>query len=334
MAYSPYAPVRRRQPRRWLLTILIGLIIVAIIVAAVRRRSEAREVADYLAVAHDVATVEADTADELETIFATITDIERPEVMRRLGNLQAASQAAAETLAGTAVPAAAGETNGYLVAAVSSWNSALDLVDDAIILVLDEPAEAGGTDRLQESFDYLRIGDLAYERFLESAGNLDDAVPVGDLDVVAFVGGDRAAVFDPPLVTLRLNSVYKLGELHDVAVTALTDPEPLGERNNVPVVPHAEHFIVQAVVANKGNEPEQQVSVNLELIPTGSDERGVTIKQTVAELQPGQARTLVFDTLALQPGGLYELVVTTGVDKDADQGNDEWRMVFYQNENS
>ncbi len=334
MAYSPYPPVRRQQRRRWLSALLIGLIIVAILVLAVRRRSEARGVADYLAVAHDVATTEAETASELETMFATITDIERPEVMRRLEALRASSEAAAEELALVAVPAVAGETNGYLVAAVSSWNSAIDILDDAIILILDEPAEAGGTDLLQESFDYLRIGDLSYERFLESAGNLDDAVPVGELDVVAFAGGDRAGLFDAPLVALRLNSVYKLGELHDVAVTALTDPEPLGERNNVPVVPHAEQFIVQAVVANKGNEPEQQVSVDLELIPTGSEEGSVTIRQTVAELQPGQARTLVFDTLDLQPGGLYELVLTTGVDKDEDPENDSWRMVFYQNESA
>ena len=332
MAYSPYPPVRRQQRRRWLLALLIGFIIVAIVVLAVRRRSEARGVADYLAVAHDVATTEAETA--AETMFAAITDIERPEVMRRLEELRASSEAAAETLALAVVPAAAGETNGYLVAAVSSWNSAIDILDDAIILILDEPAEAGGTDRLQESFDYLRIGDLAYAQFLESAGSLDDAVPIGDLDVVAFAGGDKASLFDAPLVALRLNSVYKLGELHDVAVTALTDPEPLGERHGVPVVPHAEQFIVQAVIANKGNEPEQWVTVNLELIPTVSDEPSITVKQTVAELQPGQARTLVFDTLELQPGGLYELVLTTGVDKDEDPENDSWRMVFYQNESA
>jgi len=313
---------------------LIGLIIVSVIVLVVRRRSEARDVADYLAVAHDVATTEAETASDLETLFATITEVERPEVIRRLGDITETSREAAQTLADTDVPPAAGEANGYLVAAVGSWNSALDILDDAIILVLDEPAEAGGADRLQESFDHLRIGDLAYEQFLRAAASLDDAVPVGDLDVVAFTGGSRAAVFDAPLVALRLNSVYKLGELHDITVTALTDPEPLGERNNVPVVPHAEKFIVQAVVANKGNEPEYQVSVDLELIPNNADERHVVIRQTVAELQPGQARSLVFDTLELQPDGLYEVVVSVRVDKDEDSENDEWRMVFYQNKST
>ncbi|MGB5531472.1 MAG: hypothetical protein WBN71_00050, partial [Acidimicrobiia bacterium] len=132
----------------------------------------------------------------------------------------------------------------------------------------------------------------------------------------------------------RLTSVFKLGELHDVSVTAITEPEPLGERDNVPVVPHSEQFVVQAVVANQGNEPEQHVSVDLELIPTDSSEPRAVVRQTVANLAPGQAKTLVFDTLELQPGGLYELVVTTGVDKDDDPGNDSWRMVFYRNDNA
>jgi hypothetical protein len=334
MAYPSYAPIRRQRRRRWLLAILIALIIVAIVALAVSRRTEARGVADYLAVAEQVAAEQAEAADALETMLLTITDIQRPEVMRSLEELRISSETSAETLAAAQVPAAAGEANGYLVAAVGSWNRALNLLDDAIILVLDEPAEAGGTDQLELSFDFLRIGDVAYGQFLDAVEGLDDAIPVGDIEVVAFTGSERAVAYDAQLVTLKLTSVYKLGELHDVSVTAITEPEPLGERDNVPVVPQSEQFIVQAVVANQGNEPEQHVSVDLELIPTDSSEGRVAVKQTVANLAPGQAKTLVFDTLELEPGGLYELVVTTGVDKDDDPENDSWRMVFYRNENA
>ncbi len=334
MAYPSSAPVRRQRRRRWLLTLLVALIIISIVVVAVRRRTDARSIADYLAVAQQVATDQAETAEDLEALFVTVTDVERPEVMRRLEVMRVSSVDAAETLAGTDVPLAAGEAHGYLVAAVGSWNSALDLLDDAIVLVLDGSAEAGGTELLEKAFDFLRLGDLAYSQFLSAADGLDDAVPVGDIEVVAFSSEERSIVYDAQIVTLRLNSVYKLGELHDIAVTAITDPEPLGERHNVPVVPNSEQFIVQAVVANQGNAPEHQVSVDLELIPTDDSEERVTIKQTVADLEPGQARTLVFDTLELQPGGLYELVITAEVDKDEDSENDAWRMVFYLNENT
>ena len=310
MAYPSYAPVRRQRRRRWLLAILIALIIVAIVVLAVRRRTEARGVADYLAVAQEVAHEQAATANALESMLLAITDIQRPEVMRSLEALRVSSEASAETLSTVQVPTAAGEAHGYLVAAVGSWNRGLALLDDSIILVLDEPAEAGGTDQLQVSFDFLRIGDLAYTQFLEATESLDDSIAVGDIEVVAFTGEERAVAYDAQFVTLRLTSVFKLGELHDVSVTAVTQPEPLGERNNVPV------------------------TVDLELIPTGSSESPVAVKQTVANLEPGQAKTLVFDTLELQPGGLYELVVTTGVDKDDDPENDSWRMVFYRNENA
>ena len=334
MAYPSYTPVRQQRRRRWLLTLLVALILIAIVVFAVRRRSDARGIADYLAVAQLVATEQAETADDLETLFVTVTDVERPEVMRRLEALRVSSEGTVETLSATAVPLDAGEAHGYLVAAAGSWTNAIELLDDAIVLVLDGSAEAGGTELLEEAFDFLRLGDLAYAQFLAAADGLDDAVPVGDIAVVAFSGDDRSIEYDAQVVTLRLNSVYKLGELHDVAVTATTDPEPLGERNNVPVVPHSEQFIVQAVVANKGNEPEKLVSVDLALIPTDGSEGRTEVRQTVANLEPGQARTLVFDTLELNPGGLYELVITTQVDKDEDSENDEWRMVFYQNENT
>ena len=334
MAYPSYTPVRQQRRRRWLLTLLVALIIISVVVFAVRRRSDARGIADYLSVAQQVATEQAETADDLETLFVTVTDVERPEVMRRLEVLRVSTEDAVEILAVTEVPLDAGEAHGYLVAATGSWNNAVELLDDAIVLVLDGSAEAGGTELLEEAFDFLRLGDLAYSQFLAAADGLDDAVPVGDIAAVAFSGDDRSIEYDAQIVTLRLNSVYKLGELHDIAVTAITDPEPLGERNNVPVVPHSEQFIVQAVVANQGNEPESLVSVDLALIPTDGSEARVEVRQTVANLEPGQARTLVFDTLKLQPGGLYELVITAEVDKDEDSENDEWRMVFYQNENT
>ncbi len=334
MAYPSYTPVRQQRRRRWLLVLLVALIIITIVVLAVRRRSDARDIADYLAVAQQVATEQAETADDLETLFVTVTDVERPEVMRRLEALRVSSDNGVEALSSANVPVAAAEAHGYLVAAAGSWTSGIELLDDAIVLVLDGSAEAGGTELLEESFDFLRLGDLAYTQFLAAADGLDEAVPVGDIAVVSFSNEDRSIEYDAQIVTLRLTSVYKLGELHDVAITAITDPKPLGERNNVPVVPHSEQFIVQAVVANQGNEPEHQVSVDLALIPTDGSEGRIDVRQTVADLEPGQARTLVFDTLALQPGGLYELVITAEVDKDEDTENDEWRMVFYQNENT
>ena len=68
--------------------------------------------------AQEVAAQQAETADALETMLLTITDVQRPEVMRSLGELRMSTEASAETLAAAQVPVAAGEANGYLVAAV------------------------------------------------------------------------------------------------------------------------------------------------------------------------------------------------------------------------
>jgi len=63
--------------------------------------------------------------------------------------------------------------------------------------------------------------------------------------------------------------------------------------------------------------------------------RWAQLQQTPAEaVDRGVFGFLLMNLLELEPGGLYELVVTTGVDKDDDAGNDSWRMVFFRNENA
>jgi hypothetical protein len=223
--------------------------------------------------------------------------------------------------------------HGYLLVATKSWNGAVTALDDSIVQILDEPKEAGGDVALQRAFAQLAVGDLAYAEFLTAAGLVDTDLASHDFKPVAFASVADSVALDPSDIAVRLRSTYKLGERRDVSVTALTEPEPIGDRNSVPLVPHSEEFSVQAVVANEGNETEDQVSVVLDLVPSDGGDDATTISQTVAALEPGQARTLVFDAIELRPGGLYELIISATVENDADVENDAWRMVFYRNEN-
>ena len=333
MVYPINAIERRRRRRRWLLAILVALIGVSAIVLAVRYRTEERGVADYLAVAEEVALTEAQAAADLEAMFSSLSDIDRPEVLHRLENLAAITSDAAATLGDAEVVPAAAEVHGYLLVAAKSWNNAVQGLDEAIVQVLDEAEEGGGDVAFQDAFDLLAVGDVAYAEFLDAVDRVEDELVTRDFDMVAFADAGHAVASDPEAIAVRLRSTYKLGERRDVSVTALTDPEPVGDRNNVPLVPHSATFSVQAVVANEGNEVEEQVAVVLDLVPSDGGDDATTIRQTLAALEPGQARTLVFDSITLRPGGLYELVVSTTVDDDADVDNDSWRMVFYRNEN-
>ena len=112
----------------------------------------------------------------------------------------------------------------------------------------------------------------------------------------------------------------------------MTDPEPFGELNNVPIVPDSENFVVQTVVANEGNETEELVSVRLNLVTADGSEPTVSVTQTIATLEPGEARTFIFDGLVLRGGALYELVIVAVTAEDDSPDDNAWRMVFYRNE--
>lgn len=333
MVYPIKAIERRRRRRRWLLIILSALIVVSAIVLAVRYRTEERGVADYLAVAEEVALTEAQAATDLEAMFSSLSSIDRPEVLHRLETLAAVTAGATETLANVDVAPAAAEVHGYLLVAAKSWDQAVQSLDDAIVQVLDEAAEGGGDDALHDAFDRMAVGDVAYAEFLDAVGRVDEDLVTREFDAVAFSGVGASVASDPAAIAVRLRSTYRLGERRDVSVTAMTVPEPVGDRNNVPLVPHSETFAVQAVVANEGNETEEHVLVVLDLVPSDGGDDGTSVRQTVAALEPGQARTLVFDSIALRPGGLYELVISTSIENDEDADNDSWRLVFYRNEN-
>ena len=73
--------------------------------------------------------------------------------------------------------------------------------------------------------------------------------------------------------------------------------------------------------------------MTLDLIPTDTELQPVTIIQTIATLEPGEAKTCIFDGLVLHGGALYELVITASTADDISLDDNAWRMVFYRNEN-
>ena len=332
MAYSLFSPVRRSRRRRWLAALLVVVVLVTAVVFTVRYRTEARGVADYLAVTEGAVELQAQAATELGAAFADLSTVDRPDLLRRLTAMHAATAEAAVAIDEVAVPSSAAEAHGYLVVATRSWEQALGALDEAVVAVVDGSEEDAGAP-LADALVLLRVGDVAYAEFLARVDDFDSGIAEGDFTPIAFVPRDGPVRFEPSTIENRLTTTYQLGSKHNISVTAVTDPAPIGERNNVPIVPDSEQFVVQAVVANEGNETEELVSVTLDLIPTDVDARPVTITQTVASLDPGEAKTCIFDGLVLHGGALYELIIRASSAEDDSTDDNAWRMVFYRNEN-
>ena len=334
MAYPSLASSRRTKRRRRLLIALLILIALLAVVLAVRHRTDRRNVADYLAVAKEVAEAEAQIAVGLEDLLSSLHAVDRPEALTRLSMLAESAQESQTTLAALAVPEPVSEAHGYLFVAASSWSDAVGMLDEAFVAVLDSEEDTTGMNMLEEAFDLLRVGDVAYGRFAESIAGLDPDLVTREYPPVLFVAVDNPDLFGAQHVALRLQGVFELGERHDIAVTAAPEPAPVGERNSIPLVPFSETFAIQAVVSNQGNLTEERIVVAMELVPSDNGDDGISSQRVISGLDPGEATTLLFDSIVLRPGGLYEVALTATIAEDVNSDNDVWNLVFQLNENT
>lgn len=125
-------------------------------------------------------------------------------------------------------------------------------------------------------------------------------------------------------VTALRNS-KNLAPVHDLAVlVAVPEPGPVGkEPGGILVLAQVPAVHLQLVVANQGNQPEQNVPVTVSTQPfDGSppDQRRVTV-----DLEPGQRRVL--DVLDLKPppvGATFAIIVRVGAAPDSNPVDDEF----------
>ena len=313
--------------------VLMIAVVLGAVALAVRYRTERRIAGDYLAVAKDVSDAEALLASRLEDVFNSISDLERPDLLQRLEALSDESEALVVQLGEAEATASTSEANGFLTVAATSWSRGLGAVNTAVLQILDEPETSrNGDEALALAFNELRLGDLAYGGFLSSVGEMDpDAVSL-EYQVFGFTAPPRDEVYDAVIVANRMRVILKLDVKHDVAITGMTEPAPLGENNGFPVVPDSEAFGVQIVVTNNGNLPEEQILVQLFLDPRDQDEETLDIQSLVPFLEAGEAKTVFFEDLPTLAGSLYELRVTVTISEDeADLTNNVWEIVFYRN---
>jgi len=126
------------------------------------------------------------------------------------------------------------------------------------------------------------------------------------------------------LVTALRNS-KNLAPVHDLAVlVAGPEPGPVGkEAGGVLVLAQIPVIRLQVVVANQGNQFEQNVPVIASTQPF--DGSPSTPQRVVVDLQPGQRRAL--DTLSLVPppvGVTFAIIVRVGATPDSKPVDDEF----------
>jgi len=339
MAYPSLAPSRRsydsRRRRRRLILFMILALAVALIALAVRYRTDERRASDYMAQATQIAQNEAGLAASLTAMLTALGGLERQDLLNQIDSLGSQVAGDVQLLAAQEVPASVAEANGYLTVALGAWRDAMTSLDDAVLLILDSVDEDPvGESALTGVFDLLRVGDLAYQGFLDARSRIEGDVAAGSIPDVDYVGPGVANLYDGVVIATRLRATRQLGGRHDISITARTVPEPLGTSNGRPVVPASDTFEVLVVVTNEGNLIEESIRVALELGLSSGDDAPTLREQLILSLDAGEARTVEFADLDLVPGELYNLQITASITQDADPLNNVFELVFFRNQDA
>ena len=325
-----YHEVRRRRRRR-VLAAAVGLLVILGVAYGVTRWQSDRQVSrEYLDQALDFAHGEAELAGRLADLVDRLEQIGRPGMVTILDELQES------TISLTAGLREAGEPPGelasgdlYLHIAADRWEDGVASLRRGLLALSASGTDESGRGWLQQGLMDLRVGDTAYAGFLEILEGVDLSDLGRDFPEVAFIAAADEAVYDADGLAQRLVMTPGLEATQNLAVADLhLDPAPVGEQMGLPVVPLSESLGVEVTVANRGTARMASGEVALDLI--SQDGSIYQESRSLGALEPGAATAVGFADLPVEPGKLYEIVVSL-VGEDDNPLDDEVSFTFIRN---
>jgi len=325
-----YQEVRRRRRRR-VLAALVGLVVIlAVAYAVTRLQSEAQVSREYLDRALEFADGEAQLAERLTDMLSRLEQIGRPGMATILDDLQQGTVALAGDLeeAGSP-PGELGSGDLYLHIAADRWSDGITDVRRGLLALSESPEDEDGRKWLGRGLLGLRVGDSAFGGFLDLLEGVDTSDLGREFPVVAFVAEGEGTLYDAESLALRLVETPGLQATTNLAVADLRlDPAPVGEQVGLPVVPLSETLSAEVTVANRGTARVAGAEVTLDLL--SQDGTIHQDRQSIGSLEPGAAATVGFADLPVEPGKLYEIIVTL-LGEDDDPVDDHMSFTFIRN---
>jgi hypothetical protein len=325
-----YQQVRRRRRRRVLVG-LVGLVVILAVAYAVTRVQSERQVRrEYLDQALQFADSQADLADRFADLVERLEEIGRPGMVAILDEIQEGTATLARELEAVgAPPGGLGSGDLYLEIAAGRWRDGITHLRQGLLALSAEALDERGMALLWQGLIDLRVGDSAFAGFLGILEDVDTSDLGRDFPVVAFVPGTAEARYDADDLARRLLLTPGLAVLENLSVADLRlDPAPVGEQVGLPVVPISDSLDVEVTVANRGTVRGVAVPVILELL--SQDGSIFRDEESIALLEPGALTTVQFPGLPVEPGKLYEIIVSLGGGDD-DPSDDSVSFTFIRN---
>ena len=334
MPYRPYRSDRRFKRRRWLLIILTTLVVIAAIAYLVSRETEQRSVVEFLAAADQSSDLHAEASANLEGALGSIGVVSKQELADRLSAVVATATQANDLL-DVEVPLAVAEPYGAIRTASRAWVAGVSDLEAVIVRMVNGDIGDDAVKQLRTALNLLRVGDLSYGLFFELVQTPIDGAATVTFDLVTYINPDAQdpLLYDPVTLALRIGTSYELAPRHDISITGQFEPEPVGDRVGVPLLPYSDTVSLMAIATNAGNEDETDVEISLELFDseTGTTQ---TYTQTIATLPPSGSASVTFADLEMTPGSLYQVTLTATISNDGRPEDNVWMMSVIRNEES
>ncbi|MFW2382822.1 MAG: hypothetical protein ACN4GZ_13780 [Acidimicrobiales bacterium] len=305
-----------------------------VLALAVRYRTERRESIDYLSTAEEVALQHAEMADQLGTLLQGLGQEDRPTVVLRLESLAADAKDASAELDEMVVTRPVAESAGLMSVSVFSWSDGISQLDEAIVAILDaEVGDLSADEELRAAFEMLSLGDRAYEMAVVATGRLDPEIAPMQFPAVAYTTGEYAALYDSVVIAERLRRLGGLSETRDIALNAVTIPEPVSEGvGGIWAIPFSEELALEVVISNTGNVVVEKITVIVTLEQVGVNDEVAPLGQLIPSIEPGESERLLFENLAAEPGAVYTISAEATIEGGGDATDDNsFSLVFERN---
>lgn len=316
MILDPPKP-RRRPLGRFLWPLVITAVaLIAIAVAGAGR--DTRADLEYLDQLHDQVVDLSVGGDSFRDVASRLSSIDRVEFVSIIDALRA-------DLSVGMVLVESGPPSDSLVAVnalyrqtLEAWSTGVSAFGASVLVAADDPTNEVAVDNVANALAELRAGDELYLALLSELAEEDVPDPVAPMPEVSLMPGEGGlASLSVAYVEAARSPNSNLALRPGLGLAQIvSDPSWIVDPDDQVVVPATESIVFTVVVTNSGNVasgPERLV-----LTVTGGSE-DVMSSVAVDPLEPNAQTAIIFDPVAVQPGGLYEVRASlemTGIDAD------------------
>lgn len=331
MIFDP--PPRRRATIRILVLALVALaVIVAVIVSA--SGEETRSELEYLEEMQSQASEIAKSGDALRDVVSRLQRIDRPEFVNVIDGIREDLGVALAFVESEPPTTSLLSVRSMYRQALKAWDSGVEGYGASVLAAADDPESIVVADTMAEALAELRAGDELYADMVVDMRHDEVPNPLTDMPTVELMPADGTLVsLSASYIDSARSPNSGLALRPGLTVSqVVSDPEWQLNPSDEVVVPQTEEVTFSVVVTNVGNVRSGGETLVLTL--TGGPEQ-VRLTADIDALQPNQQVTIIFEPLAVEPGGFYEVAAALAVtSEDANLDDNELRVQFTVNEAS